>query len=494
MAYEIISQNNNTTTLSDGTNTITVPSRVVLATGTTYEITEVNNSTATLEGSDGSVIRDVPCVAVLAGGGSSGSSLPDQTGHSGEFLTTDGTDASWAAVDALPSQTGNSGKFLTTNGTTASWGNALTNRSSASGSLAIIGSAPQTQAIAIGVSAYADTEATAIGWTSSAAGRESVAIGWKASANSNYSTAVGEEASASGQSSVALGVTAQAEAQNAIQIGTGSNSTANTLNVGLGYVNGSQVNVRLLSNDGTIPTDRYTTTPSADGTYVPTLTISSGVATRSWGSGGGSSLPSQTGNSGKFLTTDGTDASWSDKPLVNNNPRTTTSIMIGNIGSSVASIGYGSVCITSNNTYSGWVGLGGDSVAIGTQSCGGSNSIAIGNASSCSHQYSTVIGYSATSDGTTGTNHNIALGAYAKAGGAGVTTVHAIQIGSTGSQTANSDSNTMKVANANGNFEMMSADGTIPAARHAALPAADGTYVLKLVIASGVPTLSWVAE
>ena len=29
------------------------------------------------------------------------------------------------------------------------------------------------------------------------------------------------------------------------------------------------------------------------------------------------SLPSQTGQSGKFLTTDGTDASWSDKPLVN---------------------------------------------------------------------------------------------------------------------------------------------------------------------------------
>lgn len=47
--------------------------------------------------------------------------LPSQTGNSGKFLTTDGTDASWATVDALPSQTGNSGKFLTTNGTAASW-------------------------------------------------------------------------------------------------------------------------------------------------------------------------------------------------------------------------------------------------------------------------------------------------------------------------------------------------------------------------------------
>ena len=47
--------------------------------------------------------------------------LPSQTGQSGKFLTTDGTDASWANVDALPSQTGQSGKYLTTDGTDASW-------------------------------------------------------------------------------------------------------------------------------------------------------------------------------------------------------------------------------------------------------------------------------------------------------------------------------------------------------------------------------------
>jgi len=36
-------------------------------------------------------------------------------------LTTNGSVASWATVDALPSQTGNNGKYLTTDGTTASW-------------------------------------------------------------------------------------------------------------------------------------------------------------------------------------------------------------------------------------------------------------------------------------------------------------------------------------------------------------------------------------
>lgn len=47
--------------------------------------------------------------------------LPDQAGNAGKYLTTDGTNASWAEVDALPDQTGNDGKFLKTDGTEASW-------------------------------------------------------------------------------------------------------------------------------------------------------------------------------------------------------------------------------------------------------------------------------------------------------------------------------------------------------------------------------------
>lgn len=45
--------------------------------------------------------------------------LPGQTGNAGKYITTDGTNASWA--DVYPSQTGNSGNFLTTNGTNTSW-------------------------------------------------------------------------------------------------------------------------------------------------------------------------------------------------------------------------------------------------------------------------------------------------------------------------------------------------------------------------------------
>lgn len=52
--------------------------------------------------------------------------IPSQSGNSGKFLTTNGSTVSWATVDALPSQSGQSGKFLTTNGTSASWSESTT--------------------------------------------------------------------------------------------------------------------------------------------------------------------------------------------------------------------------------------------------------------------------------------------------------------------------------------------------------------------------------
>lgn len=52
------------------------------------------------------------------------SALPAQATHSGKYLTTNGTAASWGTVtgpESLPTQTGNTGKFLGTDGASASW-------------------------------------------------------------------------------------------------------------------------------------------------------------------------------------------------------------------------------------------------------------------------------------------------------------------------------------------------------------------------------------
>lgn len=117
-------------------------------------------------------------------------------------------------------------------------------------------------------------------------------------------------------------------------------------------------------------------------------------------------LPSQTGNAGKFLTTDGTDASWSNKPLVNR------------------ATGY--------------------------------NALAIGVDSTASGMYAVHIGESSGGSG----NRSIAIGKSAIASADG-----SIQINTNTIASYNSDANTFKVANANGNYEIMSADGTIPADR-----------------------------
>lgn len=69
----------------------------------------------------GTNIKTVNNTSLLGSGDITIDSLPSQTGQSGKFLTTDGTDASWATVNALPSQTGQAGRYLTTDGTDASW-------------------------------------------------------------------------------------------------------------------------------------------------------------------------------------------------------------------------------------------------------------------------------------------------------------------------------------------------------------------------------------
>lgn len=60
---------------------------------------------------------------------------PSQVGNSGKYLTTNGTNTSWATIDALPSQTGNSGKYLKTNGTVASWDQIEINTADITGTL-----------------------------------------------------------------------------------------------------------------------------------------------------------------------------------------------------------------------------------------------------------------------------------------------------------------------------------------------------------------------
>ena len=182
------------------------------------------------------------------------------------------------AGDSLPSQTGNAGKFLTTDGTDASWSDTpLVNKATDYG-IAISSNGnnvTSSRSIAIGNSAKATGAGIIL--------ERSIAIGHSTQSNNSGTIAVGHLSKSNGSGSIAIGHSANATADGAIQIGStfttggATNSVANTLKIA--NTNG---NFEMMSADGTIPTDRYTTTPSSDGNYVPTLSISSGTTTRSW--------------------------------------------------------------------------------------------------------------------------------------------------------------------------------------------------------------------
>lgn len=434
--------------------------------------------------------------------------------------------------DPLPSQTGQSGKFLTTDGTNASWSDK-----------AVVNNTTEPYSIAIGGNSVCeDQNSVAIGANARAVGSYNVAIGSGAGNSSSSGQA--------GQIQIAIGYYAKTRAYGAIQLGMGTNRDTNTFKVG-----NDNGNFEIMSADGTIPADRlvhainwYSTMPTAsadnfgdiiqftgatdanytngyfyecvvdsttpalatiaqttgntlsdltvDGetfweklgdysipqqtgdyaftynegiegwefdnnyfdleaefgvTYtgtpadgdVLTISVTAPSATYTWTridvqpSSGGGGLPSQTGNAGKFLTTDGTDASWSDKPLVNSAVNS-GSLNIGGDESGIASPASNNTLVgknTSMNNFCGYTTVVGDGangatagVFIGCQSFGTSSGL-----------YGTAIGYQAGVDGQ-----------------------RAIQLGA--GQT-NSDANTFKVANANGNFEIMSADGTVPTDR-----------------------------
>lgn len=69
----------------------------------------------------GTNIKTVNSTSLLGSGNID--TLPSQTGNNGKYLTTNGTTASWANTPTeIPSQSGQSGKYLTTDGTDLSWG------------------------------------------------------------------------------------------------------------------------------------------------------------------------------------------------------------------------------------------------------------------------------------------------------------------------------------------------------------------------------------
>lgn len=260
--------------------------------------TQLNAKQATLV--SGTNIKTVNGTSLLGSGDLTVSSLPSQTGHSGEFLTTDGSDASWATINALQN-TATGSNAITISGTPSTYSNSINigyNSLIEYGGIAIGYSAESHTGAAIGIGARC--------WNSG------IAIGQNSRAGSSYCVAIGNQASTGNSQyysynySVAIGSNSSTGAVGAIQLGKGSNSEQSTLYVGLVYDSGGSFNnYKLLGSDGTIPEARLADTTSVSTGDVLQLD-SNGNAV--WAPVSG--LPTQTGHNGEFLTTNGTTASW----------------------------------------------------------------------------------------------------------------------------------------------------------------------------------------
>jgi hypothetical protein len=235
--------------------------------------------------------------------------LPDQEGNEGKYLTTDGTISSWESVDALPDQTGNEGKYLTTDGTDPEW--AFLSGGSAAAE-------PPESGLVDG-SIWLDTDGSV----------QSASVDlrkWVQVATAAQTTFTGE---ADGSGSI-LAYTPGNEQVflNGVQLVrtldyTANNGTSIVLDTGATAGDVFQViTLPAIAVVDAVMKDVY----EAKGDIV-TATADSVVTRLAVGSNGTflkadssepsglvwdtvDSLPTQTSNEGKFLTTDGTDASW----------------------------------------------------------------------------------------------------------------------------------------------------------------------------------------
>lgn len=243
--------------------------------------------------------------------------VPDQTGHDGKFLKTDGFNATWQiAPTGIPSMTGQSGKYLTTDGNVPYWYPVPTwmaNPMSASGDIIIGGAVGAAGRLGKGTEGQVlTTSGNTLSWT----------------------TQVPSVAGNSGKFLTNDGTN------------TSWGTIANLLNID------GTVSNKLLSNNGTTTTWVVNTTPpditgqagkflTNNGTVTSWSSISQ-VPSPSGHSGhvltndGGTwfwrkvaeVLPSLTGQTGKYLTNNGTDISWDNPPTGFDNPMTTLGDLI----------------------------------------------------------------------------------------------------------------------------------------------------------------------
>lgn len=260
-------------------------------------------------------------------------------GSEGQVLTSISGTPTWAVVNSLPSQSSRAGYFLTTNGTTASW------------SAQIYTSTGTSNAVSVNV--------------------------------------IGE----TGGSPIETGGN--------VNLVSGGNGLGGSINLTLGYGSSNAVSIKRKNITGTesgvITFDRSGAIGLSGNDYGAAgqiLTSAGSGAAPTW-QNPASGLPTQTGNSGKYLTTNGTDPSWADLPenvsrIIAGNSNvvisptsgtgTVTISVVGSGFQGVTSFSAGDTGLYPNTTSTGPITLTGTLLTTsGGTGIGGSNPYSVGD-------------------------------------------------------------------------------------------------------------------
>lgn len=244
-------------------------------------------------------VARLPILAGDAGSGGTAGIVPaPAAGDAAKFLRGDGT---WTAVggSSLPSQTGNGTKFLTTDGSTASWATvpATTDASLLTGGTLAVGRLPALSGDVTTVAGNAATTVAQVGGATAA----NVAAGANlanAATNANTASAIVRRDGSGNFSAGTITATGFS--------GSGASLTSlNASSINSGTVPAANLPA-MVGDSGSGGTRGAVPAPAAGDAAAGKFLKADGT----WATASGGSLPAQTGNGSKFLTTDGTTASW----------------------------------------------------------------------------------------------------------------------------------------------------------------------------------------
>lgn len=285
-------------------------------------------------------------------------SLPDQIGNNGKFLATDGSNASWQFTPSpVPSPSGHSGQFLGNDGTIFFWSDVPTELPAQSGNsgryLATNGSAPSWQVIPTWMAnPMSSSGDIIIGGTAGAAGRLGAGTeGQVLTVSGTTLTWTTQVPAMTGQSGKFLtnnGVLPSWTSFNEVPTITGPDSgklLSNNGSIPTWITNTNPPDVtsqggKFLTNNGSLVSwGTILQVPTPVGQYGKILTNDN--ASSFWGTLD-SLMPSQTGKTGQFLTTNGSVISWNDPPSGFANPMTSVGdIIIGGVSGAAGRTGIG---------------------------------------------------------------------------------------------------------------------------------------------------------